>query len=68
MEFEDTSALGSFHRIVQIDTIEGADEPDTERHASRERTKDVAEELDSLRGVELGRARSHGRLRSGGAR
>ncbi|MDQ6743139.1 MAG: hypothetical protein M3Z97_09585, partial [Candidatus Dormibacteraeota bacterium] len=55
MEFEDTSALGSFHRIVQIDTIEGADEPDTERDASRERTKDVAEELDSLRGVELGR-------------
>jgi hypothetical protein len=36
MECEDSSALGSFHRIVEVDTIEGADEnlrtPFLQRH------------------------------------
>jgi hypothetical protein len=31
VEFEDTSALGRFHRMVEIDTIDDANEPDTER-------------------------------------
>jgi len=56
VEFEDTSALGSFHRIVEIDTIDDADEPDTERYASRARTEDVAKEANSLCRVQLGRA------------
>jgi hypothetical protein len=56
VKFEDTSALGSFHRMVEIDTIDDANEQDTERDASGERTKDVAEELDSLRRAQLGRS------------
>jgi hypothetical protein len=56
VEFEDTSALGSFHRIVEIDTIDDANEPDTERYASRVRTEDVAKEVHSLCRVQLGRA------------
>ena len=55
-EFEDTSALGRFHRMVEIDTIDDANEPDTERHASRVRTEDVAKEANSLCRVQLGRA------------
>jgi hypothetical protein len=39
VEFEDTSALGRFHRMVEIDTIDDANEPDTERYASRVRTE-----------------------------
>ena len=56
VEFEDTSALGRFHRIVEIDTIDDANEPDTERYASRKRTEDVAKEANSLCRVQLGRA------------
>jgi hypothetical protein len=56
LEFEDTSTLGGLHRIVEIDLIEGADEPDPERYASGERTKDVAKERDSLCRVQLGRS------------
>jgi hypothetical protein len=55
VEFEDTSALGSFHRMVEIDTIDDANEPDTERYASRVRTEDVAKEANSLCRVQLGR-------------
>jgi hypothetical protein len=55
VEFEDTSTLGRFHRMVQINTIDDANEPDTERDGSRERTKDVAKEANSLRRVQLGR-------------
>jgi hypothetical protein len=56
VELEDTSALGRFHRMVEIDTVDDANEPDTERHASRVRTEDVAKEADSLCRVQLGRA------------
>jgi hypothetical protein len=56
VEFEDTSALGRFHRMVEIDTIDDANEPDTERYASRVRTEDVAKEANSLCRVQLGRA------------
>jgi len=55
VEFEDRSTLGRFHRMVEIDTIGDANEPDTERYASRERTKDVAKETNSLCRVQLGR-------------
>ena len=55
VEFEDRSTLGRFHRIVEIHTIGDANEPDTERYASRERTEDVAKEPNSLRRVQLGR-------------
>ena len=55
MELEDASTLGRFHRMVEIDPIDDANEPDTEWHASRERTEDVAKELDSLCRVQLGR-------------
>ena len=68
VKFEDPSTLGGRHRIVEIDLIEGADEPDPERYASGERTKDVAKERDALCRVQLGRgdlflpaARSDGR-------
>ena len=53
-ELEDTSVLGGLHRIVEIDPIEGADEPDPERYASGERTEDIAKERDSLCQVQLG--------------
>ena len=56
MELEDTAALGRFHRMVEIDPIDDANEPDTERHASRVRTEDVAKEANSLCRVQLGRA------------
>jgi hypothetical protein len=54
VEFEDTPALGRCHRIAEINTINDADELDTEWNASRERTKDVAEVLNALRRVQLG--------------
>src|SRR5215216_1821010 len=54
VEFEDTSTLGRFHRMVEIDTVGDANEPDTERYASRVRTEDVAEEANSLCRVQLG--------------
>jgi hypothetical protein len=56
VEFEDASALGRFHRMVEIDTIGDANEPDTERDASRVRTEDVAKEANALCRVQLGRA------------
>ena len=55
VEFEDSSTLGRFHRKVEIDLIDDANEVDTERYASRERTKDVAKEPNSLCRVQLGR-------------
>lgn len=55
VELEDTSTLGRFQRMVEIDPIGDANEPDAERDASRERTKDVAKERDSLLRVQLGR-------------
>jgi hypothetical protein len=55
VEFEDTPTLGRFQRTVEIDPIDGANEPDTERYASRERAEDVAKELNSLCRVQLGR-------------
>src|SRR6266508_2401993 len=42
--------------MAEIDTIDDANEPGTERDASREGTKDVAKEPQSLRRVQLGRA------------
>jgi hypothetical protein len=58
VEFEDTPTLGRFQRTVEIDPIDGANEPDTERYASRERAEDVAKELDSLCRAQLGRTSS----------
>jgi hypothetical protein len=55
VEFEDTSTLGSPHRIVEIDPIDYTDEPDTDRYGSRDMTEEGAKELDSLRRVQLGR-------------
>jgi hypothetical protein len=54
VKFEDPSTLSGLHRIVEIDLIEGADEPDSERDASSERPKDVAKERDALCRVQLG--------------
>jgi hypothetical protein len=48
VQFEDTPTLGRFQRTVEIDPIDGANEPDTERYASRERAEDVAKELNAL--------------------
>jgi hypothetical protein len=48
VEFEGASTLGRFLGIVEIDPIDGADEPETERDASCEGTEDIAEEPDSL--------------------
>ena len=56
VEFEDPSTLGRFRRTVEIDPVDGANEPGTERYASRQRAEDVAEELDPLRRIQLGRA------------
>jgi hypothetical protein len=42
--------------MVEIDPIDDANEPDTERSASRVRTEDVAKEANSLCRVQLGRA------------
>ena len=52
-EFEDTSTLGSLYRMVKIDSVDNANEPDSERKASRERTKDVTKKPNSLRWVQL---------------
>ena len=56
MELEDASAIGRFSRTVEIDPVDDADERVAERHAVRDRTEDVAEERDSFRRVQLGRA------------
>lgn len=55
VKLEDTSTLGRFQRTGEIDPIDDANEPDAERHAPRDRTKDVAKKLDSLRWVQLDR-------------
>jgi hypothetical protein len=54
VELEDTSTLGRSERVGEIDSIDDADEPGTERNASRERTQDVAEEPNSLSRIKLG--------------
>ena len=51
MEFEDPPTFGRFDRTVDIDPIDGANEPGAERYASRERAEDVAKEPDPLRGI-----------------
>jgi hypothetical protein len=71
VEFEDAPTLGRFRRTVEIYPIDGANEPGTERYASRERAEDVAKELDSLCRVQLGRTyfffpAAHGDGRSAG--
>lgn len=53
VEFEDRSTLGRFHWTVEIDLIDDANKVDTERYASRERTKDAAKERNSVCRVEL---------------
>ena len=55
VEFEDTPTLGRCHRIVDIDTVDKADEPDSERNVSRQRAEDVTKVSNTLRRVELGR-------------
>src|SRR6266508_734439 len=55
VEFEDGSARGRFQRMVEVDPIDDPNEPDTERDASRDGTKRVAKERDSLRRIQLGR-------------
>src|SRR5688572_24092811 len=55
MELEDASALGRFHGMSDIHSIDEADEGDAERDASCQRTKDVAKEGHSLRRVQLRR-------------
>jgi len=55
VEFEDTSTPGRFQWMGEIDSIDDANEPDTERYATRERTKYVAKEPNSLGRVQLGR-------------
>jgi hypothetical protein len=54
MEFENTSTLGRFQRMCEIDSIDDPNEPDAERYASRERTKYLAKELSSLSRIQLG--------------
>jgi hypothetical protein len=56
VQLEDTSTLGRIHRMVEIDPIGDADEQDPEWDPSREWTKRVPEEPDSLRLIQLGRA------------
>jgi hypothetical protein len=51
VKFEDPSTISRCHRIIKIDTINDADEPDTERNASRERAEDIAEVRNTLRRV-----------------
>ena len=72
VELEDRSTLGRFQRMVKIDLIDEANEPDAERYASGERTKDVAKEPNSLCRVQLGRtyfsfAAAHGDGRVAGS-
>jgi hypothetical protein len=57
MELEDRSSLGYFlWRTVDIDPVDHANERDTERYTSGERTKDVAKECNALCRVKLGRS------------
>jgi len=54
VKFEDRSTLGRFQWMVQIDPIDDANERDTERHASRDGTEDIAKERKSLCPIQLG--------------
>src|SRR5262245_39391877 len=57
MQLEDRSSLGCFlRRPVDIDPVDDANERDTERYASGERTKDVAKECNALCRVKLTRS------------
>ena len=56
MELEHPSAFRRFDRTPDIHAIDEADERDAERDASREWTKDVAKEPDSLGRIQLGRS------------
>jgi len=56
VELEDTAILGHADRVIEIDTIGDPNELDTERRAPREGAQIVAEEGDSLRLIQLGRA------------
>jgi hypothetical protein len=63
---------GDLHRIVEIDLIDDADEPDPQRYTSGERAKDVAKERDTLSRVQLGRSdffgpAAHGDSRAAGS-
>src|SRR6478735_3009992 len=55
VEFEDPPTLCRCYRIVEIDTIDNADELDTEGNASRERAKDVPAVLNALRWIQFSR-------------
>src|SRR5215218_5444261 len=59
VELEDPPALSRVNRTVEIDPVDGANEPDSERDAPHERTEDVAKEVDSLGPVQLDRAYVH---------
>jgi len=56
VELEDPSALGRCHRIVEIDTVDDADELDTEGNASCERAKDITEVPHALLWIQFSRA------------
>lgn len=53
MEFNHSSTLSRFLWPVDIDTIDDAVEPDTDRDASRKRPKHVTKEANSLRRIQL---------------
>src|SRR6266566_4594313 len=55
MELEDAAIPGDLGRVVQVDAVDETDEHEAKWDASGVRCEDVAEELDSLRRVELGR-------------
>ena len=51
VEFEDPSTFGRCHRLVEIDTVDDADELHSEWNAACERTEHVAEVPNALRRV-----------------
>ena len=55
MELEDASILGDFNGAIEVDAVHEADEQEAEWDTSGVRRENVAEELDALRRVELGR-------------
>jgi hypothetical protein len=55
VKLEDAAALGGTLRIVDIDTVDEANERRTEGNAPDERTVRLAKEVDPLRLVELDR-------------
>src|SRR5687768_17297616 len=56
VELEDGSALGRTDRIVEIDAVDGADEPDTAADAPRQSSEIIPKEADALLRVQLGGA------------